>query len=342
MPRFSLIVPVFKVERYLPQCMDSILAQPFTDYEVILVDDGSPDACPALCDEYAGKDQRIKVIHRVNGGVSAARNSGLDEAKGDYLIFLDPDDFLVKDCLVKLNGFIDKTSRKDLIFAGHLSFDELSGKYFGNMSGNYGLKLDGLERAGIIAATIEENGFDWSSWSVVYSTALIRENKLRFSQATKASEDLDFLLKAILASDKYGSCEEALFVYRKKRSGSASTEPNLETLLSQMKTFEYWYKYFKGAQLPEAQKRVLCGFFSMIFAEKLTGVFKLQADEKATALKYAAGERDLLNNKYLLQFLRKKKDAKTSLKIKAVILKITGVKTGLKIIGVLSSAVNRR
>jgi len=204
MPRFSLIVPVFKVERYLPQCMDSILAQPFTDYEVILVDDGSPDACPALCDEYAGKDQRIKVIHRVNGGVSAARNSGLDEAKGDYLIFLDPDDFLVKDCLVKLNGFIDKTSRKDLIFAGHLSFDELSGKYFGNMSGNYGLKLDGLERAGIIAATIEENGFDWSSWSVVYSTALIRENKLRFSQATKASEDLDFLLKAILASDKYG------------------------------------------------------------------------------------------------------------------------------------------
>lgn len=94
MPEISIIVPVYKVEEYLPRCIDSILAQSFTDFELILVDDGSPDNCGTICDEYANKDKRIIVIHKENGGLSDARNAGLDIAKGKYIGFVDSDDWI--------------------------------------------------------------------------------------------------------------------------------------------------------------------------------------------------------------------------------------------------------
>ncbi len=84
---FSIIVPIYNVEKYLRCCVDSVLAENFADYEMILVDDGSPDGCGKICDEYAGKYPHIKVIHQENGGLSDARNAGIRAAKGDYLIF---------------------------------------------------------------------------------------------------------------------------------------------------------------------------------------------------------------------------------------------------------------
>lgn len=88
MPEISIIVPVYKVEKYLDRCVKSILAQTFTDFELILVDDGSPDNCPKMCDEWAKKDERIRVIHKENGGVSSARNAGLRVAVGKYIGFV--------------------------------------------------------------------------------------------------------------------------------------------------------------------------------------------------------------------------------------------------------------
>ena len=94
MPKISIIVPIYKVEQYLHRCVDSILAQTFTDFECILVDDGSPDNCGAICDEYAKKDKRIRVIHKPNGGLSDARNAGIDIAKGEFLGLVDSDDWI--------------------------------------------------------------------------------------------------------------------------------------------------------------------------------------------------------------------------------------------------------
>lgn len=94
MPEVSVIVPVYKVERYLDRCVQSILNQTFKDFEVILVDDGSPDRCPAMCDEWAKRDSRITVLHQKNGGASAARNAGLRVAQGEYIGFVDSDDWI--------------------------------------------------------------------------------------------------------------------------------------------------------------------------------------------------------------------------------------------------------
>lgn len=99
MPAISVIIPVYKVERYLDACVASVVGQTFADLEILLVDDGSPDACPALCDAWAQKDPRVRVIHQPNGGLSAARNSGIDAATGDFLAFVDSDDLLEPDAL---------------------------------------------------------------------------------------------------------------------------------------------------------------------------------------------------------------------------------------------------
>lgn len=113
MPKISVIVPVYKVEQYLCRCVDSILVQTFTDFELILVDDGSPDNCPAICDEYALKDSRIHVIHQENGGLSAARNAGIDwtfaNSNSEWLSFIDSDDWVHSTYLEKLYKAVQET-----------------------------------------------------------------------------------------------------------------------------------------------------------------------------------------------------------------------------------------
>ena len=102
MPKISIIVPVYNVEEYIHRCIDSILAQTFTDFELILVNDGSHDQCGKICDEYAENDSRIKVIHKKNGGLSDARNAGLEIAQGEYIGFVDSDDYIEHDMYEKL------------------------------------------------------------------------------------------------------------------------------------------------------------------------------------------------------------------------------------------------
>lgn len=110
MPKISIIVPVYKAETYLHRCVDSILAQTFTDWELLLIDDGSPDRSGDICDEYAKKDTRIRVIHKENGGVSSARQRGLDESIGEYTIHADPDDWVEPDML---EGLYNKAKEED-------------------------------------------------------------------------------------------------------------------------------------------------------------------------------------------------------------------------------------
>ena len=106
----SIIVPVYNVEEYLDECVQSLVNQTYTNIEIILVDDGSPDRCPDMCDEWANRDKRIRVIHKVNGGLSSARNVGIENATGDYLSFVDSDDFFDKMMYEKLYEGITRSS----------------------------------------------------------------------------------------------------------------------------------------------------------------------------------------------------------------------------------------
>lgn len=99
MPLVSIIIPIYKVEKYLPECLDSVINQTYKNLEIILVDDGSPDNCGKICDEYVETDSRVNVIHKVNGGISYARNAGIEVATGDWIYFMDSDDFIKLDAI---------------------------------------------------------------------------------------------------------------------------------------------------------------------------------------------------------------------------------------------------
>lgn len=117
MSKISVIVPIYNVEKYLDKCVSSIVGQTYSDIEIILVDDGSPDGCPAMCEEWAKRDSRIRVIHKENGGLSSARNAGLDVARGEYISFIDSDDYISERMLESLHGAIER-ARADICSCG--------------------------------------------------------------------------------------------------------------------------------------------------------------------------------------------------------------------------------
>ena len=124
-PLVSIIVPIYKVEPYLRRCLDSIVNQTYTNLEIILVDDGSPDGCPQICDEYAAKDKRIVVIHKENGGLSDARNAGLDICKGEYIFFIDSDDWIKTDTIEFLYK-ITQDKKSDIVIGDYITTTEIS------------------------------------------------------------------------------------------------------------------------------------------------------------------------------------------------------------------------
>ena len=119
MPKISVIVPVYNTEQYLPRCIDSILAQTFTDFELLLIDDGSKDGSDKICDEYSAKDSRIRVFHKENGGVSSARNLGLDNARGEWIIFVDSDDWIEYNCINSCTSITQDYPLVDIIRYGY-------------------------------------------------------------------------------------------------------------------------------------------------------------------------------------------------------------------------------
>lgn len=185
---FSLIVPVYNVSKYLHQCLDSIINQTYSNIEIILVNDGSSDYSGRICDEYANKDKRIKTIHTENKGVSSARNLGLSIAKGNYIAFIDSDDWIEKDAIEKIEKQI-KTYSYDLILYG-VSRDTLHGQfplYTGLVETSYTLKdqmndiLPYLVKNEIINAPFK-----------VYKHDLIKDNNIKFDTNFSLAEDYLF------------------------------------------------------------------------------------------------------------------------------------------------------
>jgi len=149
----SIIIPVYNVESYINQCIDSVIQQTYKNVEIILVDDGSDDSCPRICDEYARKDPRIRVIHKPNGGASDARNAGLAIAKGEYIYFLDSDDYIEKDAIATLVVHAHHYDADVVFFDALILYDIPNPNYrvdFYLRRGLYENPLKGVDMLGIL------------------------------------------------------------------------------------------------------------------------------------------------------------------------------------------------
>lgn len=209
-PIFSVIIPVYNAERHLKACVDSVLHQTFGNFEILLIDDGSKDESAMICDKYALIDARIKVIHKDNGGVSSARNLGLDKAVGDWICFVDSDDS-VNECW--LENYADNLNA-DMISQGAVITDGLLTE---TIQLNEYL-VYGEQRDQVIAYLESRNGILNSPWSKCYKGTLIRACKIRFLVNCHMSEDLIFVLQFLSISESLCVLKYCGYNYRRTNS----------------------------------------------------------------------------------------------------------------------------
>lgn len=197
----SIIIPVYDVEKYLTKCLDSILAQTYSNYEVLLVDDGSPDCCGEICDEYETKDQRFRAIHIENLGVSVARNIGLSKAKGNYIGFVDPDDYIENTMFEKLIQAI-ASNNADIVVCGYSSFGKENGKL------NIPSHIYSCDEA--MFALIENDHMPSYLWNKVFKRELFEG--ISFPQNMRY-EDVCVMHKLFLKSNQVYSISDVLYHY---------------------------------------------------------------------------------------------------------------------------------
>ena len=205
-PLISVIVPVYKVEPYLRRCVDSILSQTYTHLEIFLVDDGSPDNCGKICDEYAQKDNRIKVIHKKNGGLSDARNVAIDVAKGEYITFVDSDDFIACDYVETLYNLVEKYQCKVGV-AWLRIFHE--GCEAGINQPPYIEKV--FDRIEGIEKMFYQELFDTAAWGKIYHRSLFKTG-IRYPFGL-IYEDLPTTYLLFLQADKIAFCNRVIYNY---------------------------------------------------------------------------------------------------------------------------------
>ena len=217
----SVIVPVYKVERYLNKCLDSIVNQTYTNLEIILVDDGSPDGCSKMCDEWGRKDSRIKVIHKENAGLGLARNSGLEIATGSYVAFIDSDDFIDLNMMERLYEELVKQNA-DTVYCGLCRYNEegnvikvpmlYSGESFSDdeIIEKILLRMMGNKPENNSAPT-----FFMSVWHGLYSMSIIKAHSICFpSERVFMSEDLAFHIDYLQHSQRVYVLSDCLYFYR--------------------------------------------------------------------------------------------------------------------------------
>ncbi len=273
----SIIIPVYKVEATLRECLDSVLKEAPTDSEIILVDDGSPDNSPQMCDEYALKDSRVRVIHQKNSGASTARNTGLKQATGEYVFFLDSDDYLT-------NGYFDKLlfHNADLIISNFIAFySDSTPDFFIDISSSesqYTLP-EFLNHFSIFFPTM----FNFP-WGKIYKRDIILNNNISFDTKVAINEDLLFNL------DYYSHCKtiafekDAVVMYR-QTAGSLSKRYYPEL-------FDWYFKGYTQINKILIENKVYTDdnkthFYKHFFGnviECVTGLMKAKSSERKEKL----------------------------------------------------------
>lgn len=199
----SVVVSVYNVEEYLDKCLDSLLNQTYRDFEIILVDDGSTDNCGKRCDEWENKEDRIKVVHKKNGGLSSARNCGIKKAKGEWIIFPDPDDWVETDYLQKLID-IQAQYKADLSICGH---------YYSEEVWNIGAEPEVFSREKAIEYLMYPNSFSGYAWNKLYSMNIIKSKQLFFDEELGRVQDLHFNVRYFQFCDKVAYDPEPVYHY---------------------------------------------------------------------------------------------------------------------------------
>ncbi len=322
-PMFSIIVPVYKVEKYLCQCVDSLLTQDFDDYEIILVDDGSPDSCPQICDEYASRNERVRVVHKPNGGLSDARNEGVKVSKGKYLTFVDSDDFWIgTEVLSGVSQIINKF-HPDIVVSDFIKYYTDSKKYlYPSITCDTALngksKIEVLEYLYFCHADMKI-----SAWQKFAERELLTRNPF-----TKGllSEDIDWTLKIYPSARSICMYGKPYYCYRQMREGSISTTASTRSFNSILSIIDNWEKTILQLAIPREEKNIYLGYLAYQLSILMLMANKLPKKDRPDALRLIRGKLNLFSYP---------KNDKTKL-VKALI-RIIGLKNTSRVLQILQT-----
>lgn len=264
----SIIIPVYNVEKYLAQCIESILAQTYTDFELILINDGSTDKSGEICENYAKKDSRVLVVHKKNGGVSSARNIGIEHATGKWINFIDSDDWISPDYFEKL---MQDSQIADLTFWGFTIHnpDGSQTEYKPLEQNAYGRKNIELVLAYLKQnqQQIEYLGYTWNK---LFKTSIIKEKKIKFIENLSTREDEIFTLSYASHINSIKVKSSPSYNYRKLNSGLTYKKNSTDEYLILVKQLtEILYQYSNKQLLLAEENSILIHLFNALTADKL-------------------------------------------------------------------------
>ena len=241
MSLISVIIPVYNVERYINRCIDSILNQTFSDFELILVDDGSKDRSGLICDDYKENDTRINVIHKKNGGASSARNAALDIAGGEYIMFVDSDDWLEADALEKL---YNNSKECSMVVGGYYTVSLSDKKPYWHSCDKI------LDRALVADEYIKicksRNMIVAVPWGKLYKNSVIKENNIRFDTSMNIIEDSKFNIDFLQQVENVCFINDIVYNYNCVNEGSLTNKYWPDTFLYRTNYYKVLEKWFKS------------------------------------------------------------------------------------------------
>ena len=246
-PKISIVVPVYKVEKYLDRCVNSLTGQTLKELEIILVDDGSPDRCPIICDEYAAKDARVRVIHKENGGLSSARNAGLAIASGDWIMHLDGDDWIAPDMLERLIQKGEDTGA-DIVMGDFLfTYSDRDILYrFPDWDNN---KTASLNR--YITSV-------WTCvWGGIHKRSLYEEYQLKSPQGVTYCEDFHLMARLCYHAKKVVNLHRPFYHYR-QQEGSVMHNLNKKTEQDEQWVYQDIIRFFKEQGVYDDYRKSMC------------------------------------------------------------------------------------
>ena len=278
-PLFSIIIPVFNVEKYINECLDSVYVQSFKDYEVILVNDGSSDKSGQICESYTQNDSRFNVIHQINGGLSAARNKGIIEAKGLFLLFLDSDDYWNDENflagLAKLIAFNPET---DVVNFGWTKYFQLKDQFVEDTRNYSIVQKIGTSVGEMIIWMIENDLFIASACNKCIRTEFVKKNQLLFKLGIR-SEDMEWCGKVLYLMPKMVCYNSKSYIYRQQRANSITATVDyvhVQNIITMGKN-----ALLLSHSLPEYTKNIYLSYFAVQY---LTLIYNISSKELRTNL----------------------------------------------------------
>lgn len=239
MPKFSIVVPVYNVEDYLDECVQSVINQTFTDWELVLVDDGSKDNSYKMCLDYANADNRIKAFTQSNGGASKARNNGVEKSSGDYLMFLDSDDFYNDNDTLKIIAEKLEVKNSDVLIFGCTDFNMITNETIVSRTG-YDLELiNKNDYSQTMHYLLSNKLIPGGPTIFAFKRSIVIDNEIRFEQGIQ-DEDYDFVLSIFTNCKSITAVDNPFYSYRKGRADSVTGSSNVKMIYGIEYTVNKW------------------------------------------------------------------------------------------------------